>query len=273
MKYNQKLPGKKADAARTEGEGQAEHEVNDRSTEPAPPKRPKTGGRASKSLEEKLKLGQARSQVSSWHDDTTVDDELAALYLGISKKKLEELRAPSKEAKDKQRVAAPPILKIFDPGAKGQNQPVQYKLGDLREYQRSIKAADIFDAAVKAGLAGWMTIRQPFFAHPEDREKTVIVADAWDMGDPSREDLFANLMNRRVRVVWLTPAEASRMRWTDVGRHRAFAAFGLKLLREEIAAIEVSEEATDIASGIVEKKVIGRSGNSKKRHMNPGSTD
>ena len=270
MKHVRKQASKEVDVARPGGDARGEHEPASESPMLAPRTRSKTGGRVKKSLEDKLKLGQARSQISLWCDDTTVDEELAALYLGISVKKLQELRAPPKEAKDKQRVAGPPFIKIFDPGATGQNQPVQYKLGDLREYQKHIKATDTFDAAVKAGLAGWMTIRQPFFAPPEDLKGITIVADAWDMNDPLREDRFADLVSGNVQVIWLTPAEASTIRWTNVEKHRAFAALGLKWLREEIGATEASISATEIASATAEIGARERSGKRVRYPMNPG---
>ena len=54
--------------------------------------RKKTGGRVRLTLEQKLELAAQRSKIASFHDDTTLEPELAALYLGISEKKLEELR-------------------------------------------------------------------------------------------------------------------------------------------------------------------------------------
>lgn len=54
-------------------------------------KREKTGGRVRLSLAEKIQLAVQRSQISSLNDDTTLESELAALYLGVSEKKLEEL--------------------------------------------------------------------------------------------------------------------------------------------------------------------------------------
>ena len=55
-------------------------------------KKVKTGGRVVKTLEQKMAEGAMASQISGWHDDTTLDEELAAIYVGVSKKKLEELR-------------------------------------------------------------------------------------------------------------------------------------------------------------------------------------
>lgn len=224
-------------------------------TEPASqprPKKPKTGGRVKRPLDEKLALGKARSEISSWNDDTTLDSELSALYLGISEQSLAELptekdganRTPEKSGE----VLGPPVIKIIASGAKGRNQPVQYKLRDLREYQRRIMAPDRFQAAVNAGMAGWCATRHPFFAELEARKQPMILsADAWDMEHPQREQLFASLAGKKLRVVWLTPLEASARRWNDLDAHRKWANQTLAMLSEEASAVGSALEATEIS--------------------------
>lgn len=220
---------------------------------PSKPKKPKSGGRVKRSLDEKLALGKARSEISSWNDDTTLDSELSALYLGISEQSLAELPSEdenAKKASDKTgEVSGPPVIKIIASGAKGRNQPVQYKLRDLREYQRKIMAPDRFQAVVNAGMAGWCANRHPFFAELEARKQPMILAaDAWDLARPDREQLFASLADKKLRVVWLTPLEASARRWSDLDAHRKWAGQTLAMLREEAAAVESALEATTISS-------------------------
>jgi hypothetical protein len=216
----------------------------------AKPKNPKTGGRVKRSLGEKLALGKARSEISSWNDDTTLDSELSALYLGISEQSLAELPTEDEKAADKTgEVSGPPVIKIIASGAKGRNQPVQYKLRDLREYQRKIMAPDRFQAVVNAGMAGWCANRHPFFAELEARKQPMILsADAWDMAHPNREQLFASLVDKKLRIVWLTPLDASARRWNDLDAHRKWAGQTLTMLREESDAVQSALEATEISS-------------------------
>jgi len=115
------------------------------------PKRKKTGGRVIKPLAMKMEEARARAEISTWCDDTTLDTELAALYLCMSVKKLEELRSQSRRA-GFEGSGSPSMIKIIDAKARGQNQPVQYKLGELRRYQAANTSASTFEAAVAAGL-------------------------------------------------------------------------------------------------------------------------
>ncbi len=212
----------------------------------------KTGGRVKKSLDEKLALGKARSEISSWNDDTTVDSELAALYLGISEQALAELPTEDdnsdKHSKASQ-ISGPPVIKIIATGAKGRNQPVQYKLGDLRAYQRKTMARDRFQAVVNAGMAGWCATRHPFFAELEARRQPMVLsADAWDMARPERERLFAALADKKLRVVWLTPLDASARRWSDLDAHRKWGDQTLTMLSQESSAVQSALEATEISS-------------------------
>jgi hypothetical protein len=124
--------------------------VNEKS---AAPKRVKTGGRVVKPLAKKMEEARARAEISTWCDDTTLDTELAALYLCMSVKKLEELRSQSRRA-GIEGSGSPSMIKIIDAKARGQNQPVQYKLGELRRYQAANTSASTFEAAVAAGLYG-----------------------------------------------------------------------------------------------------------------------
>jgi hypothetical protein len=212
--------------------------------------KPKAGGRVKKSLDEKIALGKARSEISSWNDDTTLDSELSALYLGISENALAELPTEDRRASEKAgEVAGPPVIKIIASGAKGRNQPVQYKLRDLREYQRKIMAPDRFQAVVNSGMAGWCANRHPFFAELEARKQPMILsADAWDMARPDREQLFESLADKKLRVVWLTPLDASARRWSDLNAHRKWADQTLRMLAEEASAVSSAIEATEMSS-------------------------
>lgn len=68
------------------------------------------------------------------------------------------------------------------------------------------------------------------------------------MNDPKREGRFEALANKKVRIVWLTPLDASARRWSDLKDHRLWADQTLAMLREEISAVQSAVEATEISS-------------------------
>lgn len=125
-------------------------------------KRPKTGGRKKSSLEEEMARARMASEIAGWHDDTTLNEDLAAIYLGISVGQLGASRAKPRDPNDSRGAEGPPMIKIIGKGAVGQNQQINYKLGALREYQAKNTSNSSFDSALKAGLLGWMTAQVPF---------------------------------------------------------------------------------------------------------------
>lgn len=229
-----------------------------------PVKKSKTGGRVTKSTVQKIEEAKLRSAIAALDDDTTLDSELSALYLAVSKSAFGKLTAGSKDSKASPSskgapaVAGPPIIKIFDEGAVGQNQPVQFKLGALREFQKKWTFANSFDAAVGAGLAGWCSLPIPFFAEVETRAhrgRQILLGAAWDLGVPSREKLFKAVVEKRIRVVNMTPADAASSRWGDLSAHKRFAKPWLALLKVEASAVKAAIEGTDIAMATNESEV------------------
>lgn len=198
-------------------------------------------GRAPKqTLAEKLVAAQARDIIAKLDDDTLVDTEMAAIYLYMSVRQLEDLRAEG---------GGPDIEKTIQKDAQRQNQPVRYAMGELRRYRRSRTASSTFDAALKAGLAGWVSVQMPFFAEPKEsgrRARDVLLRCAWDADEESSEELFASLARGSIRAIWLTAAEASASIWAEPKRHSDFAELGLRMLRDEIAAVGSAIERSDV---------------------------
>ena len=190
-------------------------------------KRQKTGGRVRLPVAQRIDLAVQRSQIAALSDDTTLESELAALYLAVSEKKLEELRKPpSGRRSDLDQRPRLTFLKIFDEGAVGRNQPVLYKLGDLREFQRSIRATNTFQAAVNAGLAAWVRVKHPFFVQKTNAGNTVILADAWDLNISIRDELFGAFFRREIALKWMSPANAALAIWKDPQAHYCFVKNG-----------------------------------------------
>lgn len=232
--------------------------------EPAPAKRPKTGGRVKKSLDDLLAKARVANEIAGMHDDTTLPEELAAIYLGISVSELAEHRKAKRPAKtgfgskSSSSAETPPRLKMIKPireDAVGQNQKVLYKLGDLRDYQKAIKVESSFDAAVTAGLYGFVSIQAPFFAtipKKADRGRSTLIAKAWDKLDPKWGERFKDVADGKLQAVWLTPAQAASSRWTTVAAHKAFAKPWLAALKVEGQAVKAAIEGTEIAEVVVE---------------------
>ncbi|EJW5945684.1 hypothetical protein OCK33_001765, partial [Salmonella enterica] len=77
-------------------------------------------------------------------DDTTLNVELTALYLGISVKTL---------ARYRQNGEGPPYIQYQTGNSKARNQRVNYLLGDLRIWRNGYKVDSTMQAAQVRGLA------------------------------------------------------------------------------------------------------------------------
>ena len=231
--------------------------------EVASAKRPKTGGRVKKPIEQLMAEARIRDELAGMKDDTTLPEELAAIYLCVSVAEMAEQRSTAKGKKaatgsKSDAGAKAPRIKMIKPireGAAGQNQKVFYKLGHLRQYQESITVESSFDAAVKAGLYGFVSIHAPFFAQPEkrsDRGRTVVIGKAWDKLDPDWAKRFKDLLDGKLRAVWLTPAEAAASRWASLSAHKAFAKPWLAELKGERLAVKAAIEGTEFGEEITE---------------------
>lgn len=193
-------------------------------------------------LEEKMAKARMRAEIASWNDDTTLESDLACVYLGMSPTKLEELRATDGQG--------PRILKYPDKNAKGRNQPVLYKLGDLRDYQRRCSSSGSFEAAKKAyGMTGFMTTLNPFFARPEPKGRFSILGDAWDDEDDDGSVLIRKAVAGEVSVVWLSPADAAVAKWDSPAKHREIVEAWLGTLSEESDSVRAALERTELSAG------------------------
>lgn len=214
---------------------------------PLPTKRPKTGGRTKKSLDQMLVEERVRDELAGMNDDTVLPEELAAIYLGVSVAELRELRNPPKNCAGK--GARLKMIKPIRADAVGQNQKVLYKLGALRDFHQSNTVESSFEAAVNAGLYGFVSVHAPFFALPErrsDRGRSTLLGKAWDRADPEWARRFKDALDGKLRVVWLTPATAASSRWATSKAHKAFAKPWLAVLKGEGQVVRAAVEGTQI---------------------------
>lgn len=197
-------------------------------------------------LEEKMAKARMRAEIASWNDDTTLESDLACVYLGLSPTKLEELRATDGQG--------PKILKYPDKNAKGRNRPVLYKLGELRDYQHRCTSSGSFDAAKKAyGMTGFMATLNPFFAKPEPRGRFSLLGDAWDDGDDEGAELLRLVMSGELSIAWLSPADAAVATWGRPAKHREIAAAWTRTLNEEAGAVRAAVERSEMSAECPER--------------------
>lgn len=255
-------------------------------------KRIKTGGRKPKqSLEEMIVDAEKRGRLAALPDDTTFPAELAAFYLIKSMSQLRELRAdklPSEEDKQaaklekaaeaaakaagrtRKKVADPEdkrakglrMIKIAETGAIGSNQPVTYKLGDLRKFQDQHSGYTTFDAMLSsAGLLGFVSERLPFFAKLETRStraRPMLIGKGWDYADPKWEKRFLDLYEGKSRPVWLTAAGAATSFWTKPSEHKKFVKPYLAELKTQTLAVKSAIEGSMISEGLPDEPLGGR---------------
>jgi hypothetical protein len=197
------------------------------------------------------------------HDDTNIPEELAAIYLCISVSDLAGYRKPAKSdkpgsGKEAKKVtdkgggnASPPrlkMIKLIRQGAVGQNQKTIYKLGHLREFRDLNVVESSFEAAVKAGLYGHVTIRAPFFVAPSersDRARPILIGNAWDQTHPCWAIRFKELFDRKLEVVWMTNSEAAKCTWKSLDDHKFVAKTYIKLLNSEASEVESALEGAE----------------------------
>lgn len=240
------------------------------SVESQPVKKHKTGGRVKKPLDQLMAELKIRNDIAKMDDDCNVPEELAAIYLCKSVSELAEYRKPAKKAKPGAGTAAgkgansatssPPRLKMIKPirqGAVGQNQQVCYKLGHLREFRDLHVVESSFEAAVNAGIYGFMTIQMPFFAAPpkrSDRGRLILIGNAWDRSHPEWAKRFKDLFDGKLSVAWLTNAEAAKCRWTTLAAHKALAKKWLGLMKDEASEVKSALLSTEIATELPDPK-------------------
>ncbi|EKN3682670.1 hypothetical protein OU500_001073 [Yersinia enterocolitica] len=150
-------------------------------------------------------------------DDTTLNVELTALYLGISVKTL---------ARYRQNGEGPPYIQYQAGNSKARNQRVNYLLGDLRIWRDGYKVVSTMQAAQVRGLAFNslidFTIEQPFWhidnsAELQNRNK--ILSHALRTPD---ERFTLYLKEKRVKIIWTSIEEALSWEWDDLNERQVF---------------------------------------------------
>ena len=150
-------------------------------------------------------------------DDTVLNVELTALYLGISVKTL---------ARYRQNGGGPEYIQYQAEDSKARNQRVNYLLGDLRVWRNSHKVKNSMEAAQVRGRAfnslSDFTIPQPFWHIDKDinsNNRNKILSHVLI----TPEDKFKiYLAEKHVNIIWMSIEEALLLEWTDLNERQVF---------------------------------------------------
>ena len=145
-----------------------------------------------------LTLEEIRScfdKLSNLPDNMMVDNEHAAIYLGISIKSLARYRMNG---------SGPSYHQYPLEGSKARNQKVYYKMGDLRDWRESHKVKSTIEAATKRGLC-FTTVNDIERVEPFWIQDLYIIDHATYI---SKELFTEHLLNEKHDIIWLS--------WIDV---------------------------------------------------------
>ncbi|HAX4546821.1 UNVERIFIED_CONTAM: hypothetical protein NQD88_18320 [Escherichia coli] len=175
-------------------------------------------------------------------DDTTLNTELASIYLGVSPKTL---------ARYRQNGGGPEYIQYQAEDSKSRNQRVNYLLGDLRVWRNSHKVKSSMHGAQVRGLAftslSDFTEEHPFVITNKIIRKNKIrrlgigdlESDLYDdvlLGHIlciEEEVLAEQISNNNLQVIWLSIEEALKRHWeNNDGKNIFLKCF--KLCSEEI---------------------------------------
>jgi len=178
-----------------------------------------------------------RDAISKLHDDTVVEEGVAAIFLKVTLKVLKGLRAED---------GGPLFIKVAAKRSKGRNQAVTYEMGELRRFRASQKYSSTLEVARRQGLLGWVSGIEPFWATPEKS----IIDSAVNQDAPEWEAMFCKAARSEIQILWISPREAIGATWAGAGKHRAFADEYLELLRNEAAGVSASVEASELSESM-----------------------
>lgn len=174
-------------------------------------------------------------------DDTTLNAELASIYLGVSPKTL---------ARYRQNGGGPEYIQYQAEDSKARNQRVNYLLGDLRVWRNSHKVKNSMEAAQVRGLAFNslidFTIQQPFWHIDNDIDsgnQNKILSHALRTPD-ERFKLY--LKEEHVNIVWISIEEALSWDWTDLSERQVFNDYFVGFLNNLIQLSNSEQETLEL---------------------------
>ncbi|NCH84219.1 hypothetical protein [Cronobacter malonaticus] len=174
-------------------------------------------------------------------DDTALNVELTALYLGVSVKTL---------ARYRQNGDGPPYIQYPTGNTKARNQRVNYLLRDLKIWRDGHKIVSTMQAAQVRGLTFNslidFTLPQPFWHIDKDIEsdnQNKILSHALRTPD-ERFKLY--LKEERVHIVWISIEEALLLDWTDLIERQVFHNLFVEFLNNLIQYSNSAQETLEL---------------------------
>lgn len=206
-----------------------------------------------KSVVEKLREAVETAKLfEALPDDKAISAELAALYLNVSEKTLSRLRGNSDGPEYEQVVT--------DKDSKALNQKINYAMGVLRRYRKSITVKSTLDAADKRGCT-FATIPdllrdEPYWIqtiHSKakggmgrgtvTKSKEMIVGHVQTVSDKQFKKLL-NDPNANVR--WMSLDEAMSRPWADEEARQPFHNTYVGVLKDSIKKSKDQQEAATL---------------------------
>jgi len=194
-----------------------------------------------------------RKQAEVWEafkgfpDEAVVRADLAAIYLGISKKTLARLR---------QEGGGPPFIQNIEEGSTARNQIVNYPMGKLRGYRASKEVTSTMNAAQMRGLA-FSTMEdlleeQPYWQHTVFGKSRAGLGSKITKAYPriighiqtvSDEEFASLLHDENAEVVWLSLPDAMKEDWVNPKARAPFHQAYIELLQGWIDQSNAGQEA------------------------------
>lgn len=180
-------------------------------------------------------------------DDTTLNVDLAALYLGISVKTL---------ARYRQNGGGPEYIQYQEENSKARNQRINYLLKDLKVWRDAHKVKNTMEAAQVRGLAFNslidFTLPQPFWHvgnSDELHNRNKILSHALRTPE-ERFKLY--LKEDRVKISWISIEEALSMKWTDFNERQVFNDLFVNFL-SKLIQLSISEQENLVLNNTFKK--------------------
>jgi hypothetical protein len=168
-------------------------------------------------------------------DETTLNAELTALFLGISIKTL---------ARYRQNGGGPPYVQYQSEDSKARNQRINYVLGDLRSWRDGHKVKNTMHAAQIRGLTftslSDFTEPQPFWQMNNDSgSANKIISHGLTIPD---DDFRQLLSEPNAEVIWLSIEEALFKKWDNKDGRTIWHLVFTSALNNMVLASEAEQE-------------------------------
>ncbi len=192
-----------------------------------------------------LERAMARNALAGLADETVVESDLAALYLGIS---LSTLR----------RIAKGELKSIKNPesGSTAFNQKALFEMGELRRWREKNKAGGVAEQALLRGLGfqalSDLAIEQPFWTRHQGRGESIL---GHGLTLPP-EIVESSLSDPQIGVEWLTWEAALSLPWESVEQRELFQPLYVACLKHALGSAEAGGVATEMFVGVGKAQAV-----------------